>query len=208
MRVIVGDDLAELAASWIAARSRQHERFAISLAGGSTPRAVYERLASMELAWESWYVWWGDERMVAADHDDSNERMAREAWLDHVPIPESQITPLRSLNTPLPARFQLILLGIGTDGHTASLFPGDAGLEASDPIVQVERSDHPRLSLTFPVLNAAECVAFLASGEGKREMLARVVGGDQTLPAARVHAAETVVLADAAAAGGHEEGSC
>ena len=201
MRVIVGDDLAELAASWIAARSQQSERFAISLAGGSTPRAVYERLATMPLRWESWHVWWGDERMVAADHDDSNERMAREAWLDHVPIPASQITPLRALDTPLPNRFQLVLLGIGADGHTASLFPGDAGLEAEEPIVRVERPDHPRLSLTYPVLNAAECVAFLASGEGKREMLERVVNRDQTLPAARVEANETVVLADAAAAG-------
>ena len=201
MRVIVGDDLAEFAADWIAERAGQHERFAISLAGGSTPRAVYERLASMPLAWEKWHVWWGDERMVAADHDDSNERMAREAWLDHVAIPASQITPLRSLDTPLPERFQLVLLGIGTDGHTASLFPGDAGLEATEPIVQVERPDHPRLSLTYPVLNAAECVAFLASGEGKRDMLRRVVERDETLPAARVRVAETVVLADRAAAG-------
>lgn len=208
MRVIVGEDLADLAADWIAARSRQHTEFAISLAGGSTPRAVYERLAAMPLAWESWHVWWGDERMVAADHEDSNERMAREAWLDHVPIPASQITPLHAVDTPLPDRFQLVLLGIGTDGHTASLFPGDAGLEATEPIVRVERDDHPRLSLTYPVLNSAECAAFLASGESKREMLARVVDGDDSLPAARVRANETVVLADAAAAGELDAASC
>ncbi len=208
MRIVVGDDLAELGASFIADRSRGQSRFAISLAGGSTPRAVYERLADMPLAWASWHVWWGDERMVAPDHEDSNERMAREAWLDHVPIPDAQITPLRELETPLPDRFQLILLGIGTDGHTASLFPDDAGLEATEPIVRVERPDHPRLSLTYPVLNAAECVAFLASGEGKREMLRRVVEGGQELPAARVRAAETVVLADAAAAGELKTSGC
>ena len=201
MRVVVGDDLAEFAANWIADRSRPYERFAISLAGGSTPRAVYENLATMPLAWETWHVWWGDERMVAPDHEDSNERMAREAWLDHVSIPPSQVVPLRALDIPLPERFQLVLLGIGTDGHTASLFPGDAGLEATAPIVRVERPDHPRLSLTYPVINAAECVAFLASGEAKREMLRRVVEGDQTLPAARVSSADTVVLADVAAAG-------
>lgn len=202
MRVVVGDELAGLAADWIAERARGRERFAISLAGGSTPRAVYERLARMPLAWGSWHVWWGDERRVAPDHDDSNERMAREALLDHVPIPEEQITPLRGLDTPLPERFQLVLLGIGADGHTASLFPGDAGLEATSPIVAVERPDHPRLSLTYPVLNAAECAAFLVSGEGKREMLARVVAGDEALPAARVRSHETVVLADRAAAEG------
>jgi len=202
MRIVVGDQLAELAANWVAERSREHEQFAISLAGGSTPRAVYERLAGMELDWHRWHVWWGDERQVPPDHEDSNERMAREAWLDHVAIPESQITPLRALDTPLPERFQLVLLGIGTDGHTASLFPGDAGLVAGEPIVAVERPDHSRLSLTYPVLNGAECAAFLVSGEGKREMLGRVVGGDATLPAARISAGETVVLADRAAAEG------
>ena len=108
MRVVVGDDLAEFAANWIADRSRPYERFAISLAGGSTPRAVYENLATMPLAWETWHVWWGDERMVAPDHEDSNERMAREAWLDHVSIPPSQVVPLRAprytLARALPAR--------------------------------------------------------------------------------------------------------
>lgn len=208
MRVVVGDDLAELAADWIGQRSREHDPFSISLAGGSTPKAVYERLATMSLDWESWHVWWGDERQVAPDHPDSNERMAREALLDRVPIPAAQITPLRSLRTPLPERFQLVLLGIGTDGHTASLFPGDAGLEATAPIVEVERPDHPRLSLTFSVLNGAECAAFLVSGEGKSEMLRRVLSGDATLPAARVRAGETVVLADTAAAAGLSSASC
>ncbi len=201
MRIVVGDDLAELAANWIAERAAGRDRFSIALAGGSTPRAVYERLASLSLAWESWHVWWGDERLVPSDHADSNERMAREALLDRVPIPEPQITPLRGLDVPLPERFQLVLLGIGTDGHTASLFPGDAGLQARTAIVRVERPDHPRLSLTFPIINGAEAAAFLASGEGKRAILKRVLDGDETLPAARVKAAETVVLADRAAAG-------
>ena len=186
MRVVVGEDLAELAAQWIAERSRRCERFAIALAGGSTPKAVYERLATMPLDWERWHVWWGDERMVAPDHDDSNERMAREALLDRVAIPASQITPLRSLETELPERFQLVLLGIGTDGHTASLFPGDAGLAASAPIVRVERPDHPRLSLTFPVLNGAECAAFLVSGEGKPRD-ARPCRGGRRDPACGAH---------------------
>jgi len=150
MRVIVGDDLAELGAGWIAQRAEGQAQFAISLAGGSTPRVVYERLATLPLAWEAWHVWWGDERMVDPDHADSNERMAREALLDRVGIPESQITPLRGLDTPLPTQFDVVLLGIGSDGHTASLFPNDAGLDATAPIVQVDRPDHPRLSSKGP----------------------------------------------------------
>lgn len=204
MRVVVGEDLAELGANWIAERAAGRERFAVALAGGSTPRVVYERLATLPLVWPAWHVWWGDERMVAPDHADSNERMAREALLGHVPIPEAQITPLRSLDIPLPERFQLVLLGIGTDGHTASLFPGDAGLQARAPIVRVERPDHARLSLTYPIINAAETAVFLASGEGKREILQRMLDGDESLPATHVNAAETIVLADRAAGGGLE----
>jgi 6-phosphogluconolactonase len=207
MRVVVGDDLAELGADWIAQRAEGQAQFAISLAGGSTPKGVYERLATLPLAWETWHVWWGDERMVQPDHADSNERMAREALLDRVGIPESQITPLRGLDTPLPTQFDVVLLGIGTDGHTASLFPNDAGLDATAPIVQVDRPDHPRLSITYPVINAAKCAVFLASGEGKREIVKRVIERDPALPASHVQAGETVVLADRTALEGEGEAS-
>lgn len=136
------------------------------------------------------------------DHPDSNERMAREALLDRVPVPEDQIHPLRSTRVELPDRLDLVLLGIGEDGHTASLFPGDAALDARDPVVRVERPDHPRLTLTYPVLNAARAAAFLVAGEAKRDIVARVLAGDPSVPAARVAAAETVVLADDRAAPG------
>lgn len=145
-------------------------------------------------------MWWGDERMVPPDHPDSNERMAREALLSRVPIPESQVYPFRSLDIELPDRFDLVLLGIGPDGHTASLFPGDSALDATGPVVRVVRPDHPRLSLAYPVLNAARCAAFMVSGEGKREQVERVLAGDRTLPAARVAAEQTVILADRGAA--------
>ncbi len=165
---------------------------------------MYERLAELPLDWDAWHVWWSDERLVPRDHADSNERMAREALLDRVPIREEQVFPLRSTDVEFPERFDLVLLGIGSDGHTASLFPGDAALEASEPIVHVEQPGiepyHPRLTLTFPVLNAARTAAFLIAGAEKRDILARVLAGDTALPAARVRAAETVVLADEAAA--------
>lgn len=202
MQLISGPDLAELAADWIADRARRGGPFRIALSGGSTPRKVFERLAGADLDWSQWHVWWGDERQVPSDHPDSNERMAREALLSKVPVPEEQIHPLRALDTPLPDRFDLVLLGIGSDGHTASLFPGDPGLDATAPIVAVTRPDHPRLSLTYPVINGARTAAFIVGGADKAPILARVLAGDPELPASHVSADEVVVLADDAAAAG------
>lgn len=165
---------------------------------------MYERLAELDLEWPSWHVWWSDERAVPPEHPDSNERLAREALLSHVPIPEAQIHPLR-LNVELPDAFDLVLLGVGSDGHTASLFPGhDAELDDPGPLVYVPEPGlpppHPRISFSLAYLNAQKLVAFLVGGEGKREILARVLADDEALPAARVKAAQTVVLADEAAA--------
>ena len=166
---------------------------------------MYERLAGLDLDWSSWHVWWSDERIVPPDHPDSNERVAREALLSRVPVPEQQIHPLRSLDVELPDAFDLVLLGVGSDGHTASLFPGhERELADPGPLVYVPEPGlpppHPRISFSLAYLNAQPLVAFLVGGEGKREILAQVLAGDETLPAARVRAAETVVLADEAAA--------
>ena len=166
---------------------------------------MYERLSELELRWGSWHVWWSDERLVPPEHEDSNERLARYALLAHVPIPEEQVHPLRSQEVELPERFDLVLLGIGPDGHTASLYPGhQEELADPGPIVHVPEPGwpppHPRLSFSLAYLNAQPLAAFLVEGEGKREILARVLAGDASLPAARVDATETVVLADEAAA--------
>jgi 6-phosphogluconolactonase len=159
----------------------------------------------VELEWASWHVWWSDERLVPPDHEDSNERMAREALLDRVAIPKEQIHPLRSRDVELPEAFDLVLLGLGPDGHTASLYPGhDEELADPGPVVYVPEPGmpppHPRLTFSLAYLSSQPLVAFLVGGEGKRDVLARVLAGDELLPAARVRARETVVLADEAAA--------
>jgi 6-phosphogluconolactonase len=164
---------------------------------------VYERLAQLDLDWGSWHVWWSDERDVPPDDERSNERLARRTLLDHVPVPEEQIHPLRSTDVELPDRFDLIVLGIGPDGHTASLFPRHAELDATAPIVYVpEAGDEPfvpRYTFTFPLIDSARTAAFLVSGDAKRDIVARVLEGDESLPAARVNAEETIMLADDAA---------
>ncbi|MGH3038329.1 MAG: 6-phosphogluconolactonase [Gaiellaceae bacterium] len=189
----------------MAERSRGRSPFRIALTGGSTPAPVYEGLAALDLDWPSWHVWWSDERVVPPEHPDSSERLARQALLSRVPVPEAQIHPLRSLDVELPTTFDLVLLGLGSDGHTASLFPGhQRELADPGPLVYVPEPGlpppHPRISFSLAYLNAQPLVALLVGGEEKREILARVLAGDETLPGARVRAKETVVLADEAAA--------
>jgi 6-phosphogluconolactonase len=140
---------------------------------------------------------------VPPDDELSNEKLAREKLLSHVAIPADQIHPLRSTGVELPDSFDLILLGIGPDGHTASLFPGRPEVEATDPVVYVPEAGWepyvPRYTFTLPLLNEGPTVAFVVGGEKKRDVLSRVLAGDESLPAARVRAPETYVLADRAA---------
>lgn len=184
----------------------------VALAGGRTPQAVYARLARANYDWSSVDVFFGDERCVPPDHPASNFRMADESLLSKVPARVHRMrgetcdaagyeAELRAVfGTGVP-RFDLVFLGMGADGHTASLFPGDRALEETDRlVVKVARPDHPRLTLTIPVLSAAELAVFLVSGPDKRKVLGRVLAGED-LPATRVAARRVVIIADEAAAG-------
>ena len=197
------EKLAEAAAREFTDRAaeaiEERGRFAVVLAGGSTPKAMYGILArdyANSLDWSKVHVFFGDERTVAPDHKDSNYRMAREALLDHVRVGSvhrmrCELTPdeaaaayeeqLREFfgSEELP-RFDLILLGIGGDGHTASLFPETPALEVRDRWVvpnPVPKLDTIRITLTVPVINAARSVVFLVAGEDKAEALKEILEG-------------------------------
>jgi 6-phosphogluconolactonase len=190
----------------------------IALSGGATPQVTHERLARLDYPWEEVDVFFGDERCVPPDHPDSNYGMAQESLLSKVPVrvhpmtrstsrsadlicdPDAYERELQSVFGPEMPRFDLIFLGIGDDGHTASLFPGDAALRVTDRwVTLVERPDHRRMTLTVPVLNAASIALFLVSGAGKREALRRLMEGAD-IPAARVQARRVIVIADPEAA--------
>jgi 6-phosphogluconolactonase len=183
----------------------------IALAGGETPMPVYARLAHIDYPWAETQIFFGDERCVPPDDIDSNYRMAGEALLSKVPAivhrmpgetcdAEAYEREIEASLGPGMPRFDLIFLGLGADGHTASLFPGDPALdERKRLVVRVGRPDHSRLTLTLPVLSGAKLVVFLVTGTEKREALTRLLRGDD-LPATRVHADRIVVIADEAAA--------
>ena len=198
------EELAGAAAREFADRAgeaiAERGRFAVVLAGGSTPEAMYGILASDyddQIDWSKIYVFFGDERAVPPHHDDSNHKMACEALLDHVPVANvhrmrGELPPdeaaasyeeeLRTFfRTQEVPRFDLILLGIGADGHTASLFPETSAIEVHDRWVvanPVLKLDTTRITLTIPIINAARAVIFLVAGEDKAEALGEILEGD------------------------------
>jgi 6-phosphogluconolactonase len=195
----------------------------IALSGGDTARHCYEAVAATPTDWSGTDVWFGDERWVAVSDPDSNEGMARAVWLDRVPVgavhsmvratgvgpgdPGASVEDAASAyDAALRAGppIELVHLGLGPDGHTASLFPGAASLEVRDRWVVAAGDDahpHPRLTLTFPAIAAARTVVVTVAGAGKRHALAAVRAGDRNLPAARVDASEVLWLCDADALG-------
>jgi len=206
LELFVADDIAEAAAR----RFLSLDPRTIALAGGSTPRRMYERLATSDFAWAESHVFFGDERCVAPDDAASNYRMASEALLSKVGAnvhrmpgescdAEAYEAELRSLFTAESPTFDVALLGLGEDGHTASLFQGDAALEINDRwVAHVERPDYARLTLTLPILSASRVAMFLVAGAAKRAALRQLLDGDD-IPAARVAAETIVVIADRSA---------
>jgi 6-phosphogluconolactonase len=182
-------------------------RFTVALSGGSTPRALYELIAAQygnSLPWDYIYFFWGDERHVPPDHAESNYRMAREALLSRIPVREQNVFRIKaeegdadlgaqlyeqSLRRFFPTatgefpQFDLIHLGMGPDGHTASLFPGTAALHETQRWCVanwVGKFRTYRITLTVPVLNRAACVSVLVSGSGKAEILRNVLEQDSS----------------------------
>jgi 6-phosphogluconolactonase len=210
----VFDDLDGLVATAVDLFVEEKPR-SIALSGGSTPKPVYERLAYLNYPWADVDVFFGDERCVPPDHPDSNFGMANEALLSKVSArvhtmynceAEAYEADLRAVfgDVAVPS-IDLNFLGIGDDGHTASLFPGNPALDVTDRWVAYVPEPgmpppHPRLTLTFPVHDASKLAVFLVSGEKKRERVRQLMD-DADIPAARVHAQRIVVLADRAAAG-------
>lgn len=185
--------------------------FNLALAGGSTPRVVYERWATIQdkRLWSKVHFFWGDERCVPPEHPESNYKMAYDALLSKIPLDEKQIHRIRGEESPeteaqrysseirdhLPAannlpQFDWILLGVGGDGHTASLFPNSQALNEQKALCIV--AQHPqtgqnRISLTLPLINNAKRVTFLVTGEDKAEIIREIIKDKSShYPAARV----------------------
>jgi 6-phosphogluconolactonase len=201
--------------------------FVAALSGGNTPVPFYKKMAEPgeEIGWGQTHIFLVDERFVPPGHPDSNMRMLTEALINRVAIPSSQVHPIpleerapeeaaarydeeiREFFKPAPGefpRFDLILLGIGTDGHTASLFPGTPVLgnrESFAAAVRLDEKRHHRVTLTLPVLNQAASVLFLARGKEKASVVEKVLARDPNLPASRVRPArgEVVFVLDSAA---------
>jgi 6-phosphogluconolactonase len=205
---------------------RRHGKFTVALSGGSTPRSLYALLASTpDIPWDKIYFFFGDERHVPPDHPDSNYRTAYEALLSKIPHPNVFRVPAEEKDAVVAAknyeqslrdffglrpgefpRFDLVLLGLGPDGHTASLFPGATALNEAQHLVVanwVEKFQTYRITLTLPVLNHAACDMFLVSGSDKAAILRDVLENPQAdLPSQKVRPQDgrLVWLMDRAAA--------
>jgi 6-phosphogluconolactonase len=205
----VVDDVPQAFAELVAAEAPR----SIALSGGDTARDSYERLAGAGVEWEAVELYFGDERWVPVDDPESNEGMARHALLDRVEpraihsmrnagdTPEAAAIAYGRLVRAAPP-IDLVHLGLGPDGHTASLFPGSPALAEDHHFVVVNGDDahpHLRLTFTYPALASAGLIVFTVAGVDKAEAFARVRAGDD-VPAARVEAARVIWLVDPAAA--------
>jgi 6-phosphogluconolactonase len=212
--------LACRVADWLltAAVGRQW-RFAVALSGGSTPRRLYELLASSRyreaFPWARTHWFWGDERFVPHNSPESNYRMVRESMLSRAPVPAANIHPVQTEGlTPQDAAllyerelkafygaatlspdrpfFDVTFLGLGPEGHIASLFPGTAILSERSRWVGavIGAKPEPRITLTYPAIESSRAIAFLVAGSTKRAVLERLLQGDPGLPATHLHPAQ------------------
>jgi len=227
-----GEGVARHVADWIVDSAiAKKGRFALSLSGGSTPKRLYQILAEpayqSRMPWQNVHLFWGDERMVPRDNELSNYRMTAQAMLDHVPIPAGNIHGIKTegLTVEESARdyeetlksfygsdhldpkkplFDIMLLGIGPDGHTASLFPGTAALNERSRWVTTVVGAKPedRVTLTYPCLASSAHVGSLLAGADKQPILKQFMAEDQSLPSVHVDpVGELLVFTDKAATG-------
>jgi len=199
--------VAGLATSSVA----QHGRFRFAVSGGHTPWAMFAELTEQDLPWSSIEIFQVDERVAPDGDPDRNLTHLHEA-LDRVParlVPMPVTDPdleaaADAYAARLPRALDVVHLGLGPDGHTASLVPGDPVLDVADRLVAVTNpyQGHRRMTLTFPGLARAQQALWLIAGEDKRDALRKLLAGDRSIPAARVEAARSTILADAAAAEG------
>jgi 6-phosphogluconolactonase len=204
--------LAERAAALVTDRARaavaHHGRFTFAVSGGTTPWAMFAELAHHDIPWASVRIFQVDER-VAPEGDPSRNlthlrQALGEAAADVVAMGVNDAdleAAAADYAARLPDRFDLVHLGLGPDGHTASLVPGDPVLEVTDRLVAVTRpyQGHQRMTLTYPALARAAEILWLIAGADKKEPLAKLLAGDQSIPAGRVEAERSTILADAAA---------
>ena len=235
------DELSRAAARWTALCARQavsaRGRFFLMISGGTTPAHLFDTLAQkagLAMPWDKTEIYWADERVVPPTDPSSNFRLAQEHLFSRVSVPEAQlhriqtelgpsaaaytyrdellrISGLQARGADQPPVFDLIWLGIGKDGHTASLFPGSADLDSPELAVAVRApagvAPTDRVSVTLNVLNNARCAAFLVSGADKRDVVGRILADEKgrasELPVARVHGLEqTIWFVDRAAFAG------
>ncbi len=216
--------VARAAAALIAAEARvavgARGRFSMAVSGGQTPWQMLRLLAREEVPWEGVHVLQVDERVAPVGHPDRNLTHLRESLLQHAPLRPDQIHPMPVESLDLegaatqyalalrqisgtPPVLDLVHLGLGPDGHTASLVPGDPVLDVTDEDVAVTEAyqGRRRMTLTYPMLNRARRVLWVVTGGEKVEMLRRLRDGDTSIPAGRVHREQALLLADRAAAG-------
>ena len=200
---------AELVAAQARSAVAESGRFTFAVSGGRTPWAMFAELTKMEVPWAATQIFQVDERVAPDGDPDRNLMHLREALgsapAEVVPMPVEEAdleAAAEDYARRLPGSFDLIHLGLGPDGHTASLVPGDPVLDVTEKLVAVTNpyQGHRRMTLTYPGLARTAGIVWLVTGEDKRDALKRLLAGDVSIPAGRVEAKRSVILADAAAA--------